>query len=504
MKRISFLGWVAGLCLIAQSYAAEPATLRWGGDSEGGAPYVFQDPADPSRITGFEYDFVEALANQMGRKAEFVQNQWDGLIPGLQRGNYDLIVNGLEITDDRKEQVAFSIPYYVTFEQLTVRKEEYGIQTLKDLHGKVAGTLKYAVSERILQAEPAIKVNSYEGQINAYQDLEAGRLDAVLMDAPIALYYGTPNSKLKHVGQPIGRLEYGIAMKKSDGALLQEVNRGIRALLASGELRRIYQRWGLWDAMGSTVVADYFQDGSMEREQPVAFLSYLKALGLERTWQDKARQYVSYVPLLWEGALTTLQISLLAMALAVVFGLLITLVRLYAPTPFSALAVAYVEIVRGTPLILQLFFIFYGLPSVGIKLSPLMAAVLGLGFNYAAYEAENYRAGIQAIPKNQMDTALSLGMSRMQALFHIIIPQATRVIIPPVTNDFISLLKDSSLVSIITMVELTKVYGQLASTYYDYFGIGILAAILYFLIGMPFVQLSKWAERTLAVDRPQV
>jgi polar amino acid transport system substrate-binding protein len=135
---------------------------------------------------------------------------------------------------------------------------------------------------------------------------------------------------------------------------------------------------------------------------------------------------------------------------------------------------------------------------VGIRLDPFVAAVLGLGLNYGACEAENYRAGILSIPKSQMDASLALGMSWGQSLRHVILPQAIRVVIPPVTNDFIALLKDSSLVSIITMVELTSTYGQLASTYFDYLGIGLLTALVYFLIGLPFVRLSRYFENTLS------
>ena len=119
--------------------------------------------------------------------------------------------------------------------------------------------------------------------------------------------------------------------------------------------------------------------------------------------------------------------------------------------------------------------------------------------NYAAYEAENYRAGLISVPRAQMEGALALGMSKKQALCHVVIPQAIRVSLPPVTNDFISLLKDSSLVSMITLIDLTKAYGQLANTYYDYFGIGIMVALVYFLLGLPFVRLARYTERRMAV-----
>jgi polar amino acid transport system substrate-binding protein len=210
------------------------------------------------------------------------------------------------------------------------------------------------------------------------------------------------------------------------------------------------------------------------------------------------------VPLLAKGALVTLELSIMAMILAVFAGLNIALVRLYAPRFLSALAVAYIELIRGTPLLIQLFLIFYGLPHIGIRLSPMFAAVLGLALNYSAYEAENYRAGIQSIPNTQMEAALALGMSQAQSLRYVIIPQAVRMVIPPVTNDFIALLKDSSLVSVITMVELTKAYSQLASIHYDYLGIGLLAAGMYFLIGLPFVRLARLAERYFTPGQPAI
>ena len=155
----------------------------------------------------------------------------------------------------------------------------------------------------------------------------------------------------------------------------------------------------------------------------------------------------------------------------------------------------YVEVFRGTPLLIQLFIIFYGLPHFGIKLAPLAAAVIGLGLNYAAYEAENYRAGLLSVAKGQWEACQALGLSKAQSLRHVILPQAFRVSLPPVTNDFLSILKDSSLVSVISMVELTKVYGQLASATYDWLGLGLLTAAMYFLIGLPFVMLARRVER---------
>ena len=473
--------------------AAEP--LRWGADSEGGAPYVFPDPKDPRHIVGFEVDLAAALGRELGREPVFVQNQWDGLIPGLLRGNYDLAMNGLEITPDRRQVIRFTVPYYATSEQLSVRTGESSIHVLGDLKGRTVGTLKFSLAQRILEKEGGIEIRSYEGQINAYEDLANGRLVAVLMDWPIAMYYSRPNPALKFTGPPIGHLEYGIGVRPDDALLQKALDQALVKLIRDGSLRRIYDTWGLWNQETQTLFEGL--SGS-----PSALEEFTRAVTEKRSWSDRARQYAGYLPLLlFRGATMTLVISITGMALAVTLGLLLALTYLYGPRPLAWVSRAYIELVRGTPLLIQLYLIFYGLPNIGIRLTPFFAAVIGLGLNYAAYEAENYRAGIQAIPRGQSEAALSLGMTQGQALRHVIVPQALRLVIPPVTNDFIALFKDSSIVSVITMVELTKVYGQLASTYYDYIGIGLLTAAIYFVIGLPFVRLARWAEARMAVDR---
>lgn len=484
---------------IAPSAFGGPSVLKWGGDAEGGAPYVFRDPRNPSQIIGFEVDLMNEVAASIGMKAEFVQNSWDSLIPGLQRGDYDVVCNGLEITDDRKREVLFSEPYFITYEQITVRKDTQNIQTLDDAQGRIAGTLKSSLAERILNSHGGIEVRGYDSQTTIYEDLANERLDLVLLDHPIAVYYGNPDPKLKGVGRPIGDMSYGVALRKSDAALTAKINRALVSLKKTGKLREIYDRWGIWNPRMAEAFQDFSPSGPATELQ-----AYLAAMGKSQNWKQRLIQYWSYVPLLAHGALVTLQLSAVGMVFAIALGLMIALIRLYVGGLPGTIAMFYTEIIRGTPLLIQLFFIFYGLPNLGIKLSPFTAAILGLGLNYGAYEAEVYRAGLLSVPKSQMDAALSLGMTRWQALTHVVIPQATRVALPPMTNDFISLLKDSSLVSVITMVELTKVYGQLASTYYDYLGIGILTAGMYFLIGLPFVRLSRSLEKRFARGRPGV
>jgi polar amino acid transport system substrate-binding protein len=483
--------FILSLFLFSQILFA--SNLKWAADTSSGAPFAFSDPKDPGKIIGFEVDVVNAIAKEMKVQPEFVQNSWDGLILGLLRGNYDIAINGIEITEDRKAEVFFSEPYYVTYEQLTVRKETENIFNLADCKGKKVGTLKFSLAERILQAEGGIEILTYEDEVNAYSDLENERIDAVLIDAPIALFYALPNPKLKNVGAPVGQMSYGIAINKNNPDLLLKVNQAIRKIAESGELREIMDRWNMWNPL----MAAQFQDDKPSQVPPSSYDYFVESTGHGRTFMNKLKLYVEFMPLFLKGAATTMGVSVVSMMLAMVLGLILTIMRLYGALPLQWLSIVYIEVIRGTPLLIQLLFIFYGLPYLGIKLSPFVAGFLGLGLNYAAYESENYRAGIGSVPKQQTDAAFALGMNQRQTLRYVILPQALRNVIPPVTNDFISLLKDSSLVSAITMIELTKVYGKIATTYYDYFGTGIIVAGIYLLLGLPFVRLARYYERKL-------
>ena len=492
MKLVALLLLTAAFPLLAA-----PGELRWAGDSEGGAPFIFQDPADPSKLVGAEVELMDLVGGELGLKPVFVQNMWEGLIPGLDRGDYQVAVNAIEITPERAKQVAFSQPYCITYEQLAVRRDDASVVDLEGLAGKKVGTYKGALAQEILE-ERGLTPVLYEDIDPMYRDLGFRRLDAVLMDQPIALYVGKPLPDVKFVGPAFGRLEYGMAFRKSDPALRAKVDAALAHLEKSGQLRQLWDRWGLWNPL----MAAAWRDPRPSTQAPTALDAYLAGRGASEPWRERLERYAfKFMPLLAKGAWVTLQLSVLGMALAMVWGLALALARLYGPWFLRWPAAAFVELFRGTPLLIQLFILFYGLPHFGLKLPPQLAAVLGLGLNYAAYESENYRAGLLAVPKGQWEAALALGLSPRQALRHVLLPQALRTVLPPVTNDFISILKDSSLVSVITMVELTKVYGQLAATYYDWLGLGLLTAAMYFLVGLPFVWLARWVEAKMHPER---
>jgi polar amino acid transport system substrate-binding protein len=482
------------LLVLPSVFAADLPELKWAADAKSGAPYMFVDPKDPQKMQGFEYDIMVKLAEKMGRKLVFVQNEWESLIPGLERSDYDIAANGIEVTPERQQQVLFSTPYYATFEQLVVNRDDHSIRSINDVNGKKIGTLKASLAQYILEKQTKAQVVFYEEENQGYKDVANQRLDGFFVDYPIALFYAAPNAKLKSVGEPVGKLIYGIAVSKKHPELIPLLNKGIQALYDSGDLETILAKWkllhpftakelGLKISLNANDGSEYDKVANLQNES----LSF----GARMT------RYGTLLPLLLKGALRSLEISVLSMVIAVAFGLLLALMRLYGNGILSVIAQSIIEVLRGTPLLIQLYLIFFGLPYVGIHLSPFIAAIFGLGLNYGAYEAENYRAGIEAVPKAQVEAAYALALSPSQRFIHVILPQAYRIILPPMTNDFISLIKDSSLVSVITMVELTTIYSQLASTYFDHLGLGIVVAIIYFAMGYPFVRLARKLEFNL-------
>jgi polar amino acid transport system substrate-binding protein len=461
----------------------QSGVLRWGADAEGGAPYVYPDPQKPEQLIGFEKELADAIAAKFGVKAQMVQNEWDQLIPALERGNFDIALNGLEITPANQQPIAMSAPYFVYAQQIVTRRESDGMTNLETLKGKRVGVLSSSVAQRLAEKSGGTDLRIYPGNVESFRDLKAERIDAVLLDLPIAVFYAKPDPALKFSGASFAPGYYGIGLRKEDARLMAAMNQAITELASDGTMERIYRKYNVWD----------------ERQE------HLKDYQPEAVAQGKAistlREWPKYLPLLLRGAVVTVWISVLAMMLAVVAGLVIVLARLYGVAPLRWAARAYVEVMRGTPLLIQLFLIYYGLPQIGIRLNAALAAILGLGLNYAASEAENYRAGIQAVPAGQTEAAHALGMSRWQCVRHIVLPQALRLVIPPVTNDFIAMFKDSSIVSVITMVELTKVYGMLAMSTYDYIGLGLMTAAIYFALSYPASIFASHLERRLRYDR---
>jgi polar amino acid transport system substrate-binding protein len=456
----------------------ERGELTWGADIQGGEPYLYEDPKDPSKLLGFEHDIAQAIARRLGVKVRFQQYAWSNLVPSLERGDFDIVLNGLEYTVERADRILLSEPYFIYAETLAVRADS-PYKSLADLEGKRVGTLNQTYAHDLLRAQP-LEAVLYEGNEEPYIDLEQGRVDAVLLDNIIADRYGCTRAKVKCLPDDVARGTYVIGIRKNDPELKAAIDDALAGMRKDGELEGILRKANLWDARQSEPPPKTETPSVRKRELDGAMF-----------WQFVAAAWV------------TLKLSVLAFLLAVPVGILLAIARVYGSRVTSAIARVYIEVFRGTPVLLQLFVLYYGLAPY-YSLGPVQAAVIGLGLNYGAYEAEVYRGALLAIPRGQIEAAKALGMAPTQTLRHVLLPQALRLALPPMTNDFVSLLKDSSLVSVITVIELTKRMTIAAVDMRGWLVPGLLCAAFYLALSFPLSELARRLERRLARDqRPQ-
>jgi polar amino acid transport system substrate-binding protein len=452
--------------------------LRWGGDAEGGAPFVEADPRDPSKVRGFDVDVAAEIAKGLGRQPDFVQVAFAEIDQSVERGDFDLGMSGVEDTPARRAAHATSIPYYEFHEVLTVRAEDRDrFRTMADLRGHRVGTLGATIAYEFLKNQP-VTVISYEDDVHPYTDLRAGRLDAVLLDNIIAARRVHAIAGLFTQPEPVAKGHYIAVLARTNTALRDRVNEVLKARMRDGTLEQIYRKWGIWDS---------YQPAFLQ-----ATLSGGRAPAPIRAASDSSL-VAAYIPSLLRASLITIVLSCAAMALAIIVGIAIASGRVYGNVLVRSVLTTYVEVIRGTPVLLQLFVLYYGLSSV-IRLPAFLAALLGLGLNYAAYESEIYRGALEAVPRGQLEAARTLGFTESQVLRLIRGPQAFRLALAPMTNDFVALLKDSSLVSVITVVELTKQTQIFATNIGSWVIPGILCAALYLIMSLPLSRLAGKLE----------
>jgi polar amino acid transport system substrate-binding protein len=468
----------------------ESKVLRWGGDAEGGAPFVEADPNDPSKLRGFDVEVAELIAAGLGRTPRFVQVAWNSIDASVARGDFDIGMSGVEDTPARRAMLLTTIPYFEFREVLSVRRgEENRFTTLASLQGRRVGTLGNTQAYEMLlagQRDLGIIPVSYDDDVHPYTDLADGRLDAVVLDHIIAARALRRTPGLVTLPAAIGRGRYVGVLARSQAALRDEVDTILRGATRDGRLERIYRKWNIWDAEQGRFLA------ALAGPSPAG---HPDAAGAQA---PPARNPVAatarYLPSLLKASLVTIALSCLAMALAVATGVAVASGRVYGGRLLRAALTVYVEVTRGTPVLLQLFVLYYGLSAV-VRLPAFVAALLGLGLNYAAYESEIYRGALQAVPVGQLEAARTLGLSEGQILRLVRGPQAFRLALAPMTNDFVALLKDSSLVSVITVIELTKQTSIFASNIGSWIVPGMLCAALYLAMSLPLAHLARRLER---------
>lgn len=465
--------------------------LRWAGDPEGGAPYVEASPTDPDVLVGFDVEIADLLARGLGRTPRFVFVAFASIDQSVARGDADIGLSGIEDTRARRATMAVTVPYYEFQEVLSVRDGDRGrYRSLADLAGRRVGTLGGTIAyEILLQAERAHAVVpvSYEDDVHPYTDLLNGRLDAVLLDDVLAHRRLRTMHGFVVQPDPVATSHYVGVFAPGNAGLRDRVDDVLRAAMRDGSLERIFTKWGIWNerqaALHRRVLAG-------EAIAPVVGLELPAGGPAGSQWEATRR----YLPALLRAAAVTIALSCLSMALAVTLGVLIASGRVYGGRFARACLTAYVELMRGTPVLLQLFVLYYGLASA-VRLPAFVAAFLGLALNYAAYESEIYRSALEAVSPGQLEAARTLGFSERQVLTLIRGPQAFRLALAPMTNDFVALLKDSSLVSVLTVMELTKQTQIFATNIGSWVIPGILCAALYLAMSLPLSALARRLEQ---------
>ena len=465
--------------------------LRWAGDPEGGAPFVEADPSQPDRVVGFDVEVAALLAGGLGRTARFLNVEFRSIDQAIARGDADIGMSGIEDTPARRATLAVTVPYYEFREVLSVRDADRSrFRSLADLSGRIVGTLGDTIAYEILlnaQREHGVRVVSYDDDVHPYSDLVIGRVDAVLLDNVLAERRHRTVRGFTIQPQTVAIGHYVGVLAPENAALRDSLNQILLGGMRDGTLERIFRKWAVWNDDQPQLHARLLAG---EPVPAVVGLDSSASVATMSRWDAATR----YFPSLIRASAVTIVLSCLSMGLAVAIGVAIATGRVYGGRLARTTLTAYVELIRGTPILLQLFVLYYGL-AAAVRLPAFVAALLGLALNYAAYESEIYRSALEAIPVGQLEAARTLGLSERQVLALVRAPQAFRLALAPMTNDFVALLKDSSLVSVLTVVELTKQTQIFATNLGSWVIPGSLCAALYLVMSLPLAVLARRLEQ---------
>ncbi|PYS45913.1 MAG: ABC transporter substrate-binding protein [Acidobacteria bacterium] len=461
---------VSTLAQSALQRVRQSGELRIGTD----ATYPPFESVEGNEFSGFDIDLGNAIARELGVKARFINASFDGIFPALQNGTFDAVMSSVTITPERSASMLFSDPYYDSGQLICVRRESEGINAPDDLKGKTVGVQINTTAQYDLEKREGVTVAKYNTIDLALLDLQNNRIDAVVGDAPVLKYMIFKSFReLKTVGHRFTDEKFGIAFAQGSEDLVREVNTALKKIKETGEYDQIHEKW-----FGEAAERAAEQEASKTKPKTVDF--------------NLARRLL---PLFLSGILLTAQLALISLALGLPIGLLLALMRVQSSRLIAAPAALYVEVVRGTPLLVQILFIYFVLPYFHIYIPAKTSGVIALTLNCAAYISEIFRAGILSIDVGQMEAARSLGMSYSQAMRRIILPQTFRRVVPPLTNEGIALLKDSSLVSVIGLTELARTGQELASRYAAPLTIWPMVAIFYLLLTFPLTRVAEYLER---------
>lgn len=428
------------------------------------SPFSYQ--GEDGELTGYDIDVVRAVADELGVRVEFVQTPFDAIFAGLQSERFDLIANQVTINSERENAYDLSKPYTVSEGEILTAANDDTIDSVADLAGKT--TAQSSTSNWAdVAAEAGANVEAVEGFVQAVTLVKDGRVDATVNDSlAIAEYLAQTGDTGVEVAAQTGDTSYQAFAARQDSGLMGEIDAAIDTLQADGTLAQISERY-----FGSDIAAPTADTQAPTADDTSAGAESKFDLILSNLW-----------PMLKATVTMTIPLTAISFAVGLVIALGVALARISSNTVLSAVSRFYVSVIRGTPLLLQLFIVFYALPQLGVVIDPFPAAVVAFSLNVGGYAAEVIRAAILSVPKGQWEASQTIGMGYRTTLQRIILPQALRTAVPPLSNTLISLVKDTSLASTILVTELLRTAQLAAAPTFDFFALYSVAAVYYWVI----------------------
>ncbi|MFD4467328.1 amino acid ABC transporter substrate-binding protein/permease [Rhodococcus sp. NPDC058505] len=432
------------------------------------APFEFQNAQ--GNFVGIDMDLLAAIAADQGFEYEIKPLGFNAAVQALQSRQVDGVIAGMSITDERTLVFDFSDPYFESGVQLAVAKDNDSIESFEDLRGQrvaIKTGTEGALFAESIRDQYGFTTVTFDDSASMYDDVRTGNSVAVFDDYPVLLYGIAQGNGLRAVGDKQAGNSYGFAVSKGQNAeLLTKFNAGLANLRANGQYDEIIDR--------------YLGEGAQQAQGGNTFFSLLK----------------DSFPLLMKGLWLTIVLTVVSLAIALLLGLVFGFLRVSTSRILRGIGVVYVDIFRGTPLLVQAFFIYFGIPAaLGFTMPAMTAGIITLSLNAGAYITEIIRGGIQSVDRGQMEAARSLGMGYLPSMRKVVLPQAFRTMMPSFVNQAVITLKDTSILSVIGIAELTQTGKIIIARNFESFNMWLIVGIFYFVIIMALTKLSGRLER---------
>ncbi|HCV1024599.1 TPA: ABC transporter permease subunit [Staphylococcus aureus] len=430
------------------------------------APMEFEHTVNgKTEYAGVDIDLAKKIAKDNNLKLKIVNMSFDSLLGALKTGKIDIIISGMTSTPERKKQVDFSDSYMMTKNIMLVKKDKVNdYKDIKDFNNKKVGAQKGTEQEKIAQTEiENASITSLSRLSDVILALKSGKVEGVVVEKPVAEAYLKQNPKLGISNVKFNEEEKDtvIAVPKDSPKLLSQINKTIKEVKDKG------------------LIDKYMTNAANAMNDDSGFIS-------------------KYGSFFLKGIKITILISLIGVALGSILGAFVALMKLSKIKIISWIASIYIEILRGTPMLVQVFIVFFGITAaLGLDISALVCGTIALVINSSAYIAEIIRAGINAVDKGQMEAARSLGLNYRQTMKSVIMPQAIKNILPALGNEFVTLIKESSIVSTIGVGEIMFNAQVVQGISFDPFTPLLVAAALYFVLTFVLTRIMNMIEGRL-------